>query len=310
MSGNSKYWLGIILITIGLSTLLTRKHNQTFDKTLDVGNSISLNVTTSSGNIDIQKSDSNKLKIDTEVKVRSFIPFEARRITNRIKRNPPVEQNGDSIVIGDMSNYRFGPSLLRSISIDYDIETPYETELTLRSSSGNQTVEDIAGPISAKVSSGNIDIESIDGDIGADLSSGNLSIEDINGDLNIKLSSGEVKLSNIIGRIVSEQSSGNATLKDVSKEINIKTSSGNIKLDSDLPQNTDWTLKSSSGNIILDIPDDEDFNIDASVTSGDIDLGNLEFVGEESAKKAIGTIGTNSSNRLNINTTSGNIRFN
>ncbi len=305
------YLLGIILITIGLSALLTRKGGERFNQAIEVGNSISLNVKTSSGNIDISKSNSGELRIDTDVKVRSFIPFEAGRITKRIKNNPPIEQNGNQVTIGDMSKYRFGPSLFRSISIDYDIKTPFETEVELRSSSGNQTVKDIAGPITSNLSSGNINLKNILEDIKADLSSGNLTIDEAEGNLNITLSSGDIKLNDITGNITTKQSSGNTNLNDVTGRLNLTTSSGNITLDSDLVNNTDWTFKTTSGNVVLDLPNDADSNVDINITSGDIDFGGFDFTGEESNRKAVGTIGkATSSNDLKINTTSGDVRFN
>jgi len=311
MSNNGMYWLGVILITIGLSVLLTRKDNQYFDHNLNVDGSVLLNVKTSSGNIDISKRDGDKVEIRTDVKVRSFVPFEAGRITRRIKRNPPIEQNGNEIVIGDMSKYRFGPSFFRSISIDYDIETPFDSELKLRSSSGNQSVENIAGPITAKVSSGNIDLTNILENIEAELSSGNLTIDEADGNLSITLSSGDIKLNDIAGSITSKQSSGNTTIKDIVGSLNITTSSGNIKLDSDIANNADWSFKATSGDVDLDIPNDADFNIDINVTSGNIHYGSFNFTGEDTGRNVIGTIGDgNSSNTVKINTTSGDIRFN
>jgi len=313
MSKNSMYLLGIVLITIGLSAMITRKADQRFDHSIDAGDAISLNVRTSSGNINISNSNSNTLNIDTEVKVRSIVPFEAGRISKSIKRNPPIEQNGNQITIGDMSKYKFGPSFFRSITIDYDIETPYETELELRSSSGNQTVNNITGPITTKASSGNITLSEVSEDIDAELSSGNLIVKEAEGALEINLSSGNVELNDIAGNISSKQSSGNITLQDVASNLDLTVSSGNIILTSDIASNATWNFKASSGDIELDVPDDADFNIDSSVTSGNISFGNFDFRGEESDRKAIGTIGSvgsdTSSSNLNIDTTSGDIRF-
>ena len=311
MSSNSKYLLGIILITIGLSAFITRNGKQNFDHNMNVSEAITLNVRTSSGDIDIRNSESNELQIRTNVKVRSFIPFEAGRITKRIKENPPVEQNGSQITVGDLSKYRFGPSLFRFINIDYDIETPFETRLELRSSSGNQTVEDITGPVTAKASSGNITLNNIVENIEADLSSGNLTINETDGTLDISLSSGNIKLTDISGSIRSKQSSGNITLKDVKDNLDLTVSSGNINLDSDLPTGVNWTFKATSGDVELDLPNDANFKTEINVTSGNIYYGSFDFTGEETSRKTSGIIGNGTgSSTLNINTTSGDVHFN
>src|SRR5882762_11186528 len=103
-----------------------------FDRTLNVNGPIRLEFNNTSGDVSITGSADGKVHVHGDARS-SGIGFESpEKRMNELLANPPIEQHGATIRIGEEMRR------LRNVSVSYIIEVPNETEITSRVLSGGQ----------------------------------------------------------------------------------------------------------------------------------------------------------------------------
>ena len=102
----------------------------TFERTLTANGRIELSVATGSGHIHLKQGEGNQVHVFARVKS-NWGGSEEK--VKEIAANPPIEQTGNIIRIGERHEN------LHNISIDYDIEAPANAYLDAGSGSGNVT---------------------------------------------------------------------------------------------------------------------------------------------------------------------------
>src|SRR6185312_149647 len=120
-----------------------------FSRNLTVGGTPEVDVRTGSGNITIHKGATGRVNIEARIKASdhwgwggdSRLSPEER--VKRIEANPPIEQNGNTIVIGKIED----SELRNNVSISYEITVPDTTRLESQTGSGSQRIDDIRGPV-------------------------------------------------------------------------------------------------------------------------------------------------------------------
>jgi hypothetical protein len=97
-----------------------------FERTLQVAGPVDLSVRTGSGSIRIQTGAGGAVHIVGHVRARgsSWAGMDAAERVGRIQGHPPVEQNGNSIVIGEV----YDPLLGQQVSISYELTVPADTD--------------------------------------------------------------------------------------------------------------------------------------------------------------------------------------
>ena len=90
----------------------------------------------------------------------------------RIEANPPIEQNGNTILIGRNGD----EELFRNVSIGYDVTVPETTHVHSVVGSGGQRIRHVRGPVAATAGSGGIRIEDAGGMVEAVAGSGGIVI--------------------------------------------------------------------------------------------------------------------------------------
>jgi DUF4097 and DUF4098 domain-containing protein YvlB len=180
------------------------------------------------------------------------------------------------------------------------------------SSSGDIKIHGGNGDTDASSTSGNITINETTGELRADSSSGNITIEAADGTKEIETTSGEITLSDCSGFIEASASSGNIEISDLGGAGDFETTSGNIKVsftEELLSSKEDIIADASSGNVELSLPSGLSFDFSAETSSGDIDTyfdDNLSY--KQDGDYASGTVGTSPVFRIELTTSSGNIR--
>jgi beta-lactamase regulating signal transducer with metallopeptidase domain len=212
-----------------------------FDRTLSVSAAPSLAVLTGSGNIQITRGAGNQIHIHGQIHVNENGSEEQAR---QIAANPPIEQSGDSVSVGQHQEQWHG------ISIDYRIEAPAGTLLTAHSGSGNIVDEGVGQNAKLQTGSGDIDATGLEGPFTVKTGSGNIVAEQ----------SGQ-------GDVVAETGSGDIELKEIHGSFRGQTGSGDIKA-SGAPSSS-WTLQTGSGNIEL-WTGNAPLTLDASTGSGSV----------------------------------------
>lgn len=192
-----------------------------FERTLSISGETQLIVSTGSGNIHFTHGSSSQIQIHGQIHVhRDASEEEARAIA----ANPPIEQNGSVIRVGQHEEHWHG------ISIDYQIEAPAGTLLTANSGSGDIVDEGVGQNAKLETGSGDIHASGLEGSFLVKTGSGNITAE--------QTGQGDVK---------AETGSGDIEIKDVHGSFRAETGSGNIKA-SGTPS-APWTLQTGSGNI-------------------------------------------------------------
>src|SRR6266853_3896774 len=105
-----------------------------FDRTLSVSGPIRLELNNTSGDVSITGSADGKVHVHADARA-SGMGFESPdKRMSALLANPPIEQHGATIRIGEEMRR------LRNVSVSYMIEVPHETEITSRVLSGAQNI--------------------------------------------------------------------------------------------------------------------------------------------------------------------------
>jgi hypothetical protein len=208
----------------------------TFDRTLNVSGTVSLDVTTGSGSITIRRGANNRVEVHGRIRGGGDNWFRSSRDTEeavrRLEANPPIEQSGQNIRIGRLNNWDTSE---RNVSISYDIVVPAQTNVRSHSGSGSQNVDGIDGTVDVGTGSGSITLRDIRGDLEAGAGSGSITATQVRGGLRMHTGSGSI-------RVTGEQTGR-------------------------------WDFEAGSGGIEIDLPANASFDLSAHTGSGGVDVG-------------------------------------
>lgn len=140
-------------------------------------------------------------------------------------------------------------------------------------------------------------------------SSGSVSMENlVVNNFNVSTSSGSIKLEDIKANLLNlSASSGSINIEDSKGEVNASTSSGSISLD--IEESSDnIKISTSSGSVSIDLPDNPNYKIKGSSSSGRYTPSKNMLVEENEKGNFKATIGTGK-NSIEVSTSSGSVRF-
>ena len=89
-----------------IAPALASAQSLTFEKTVTVGASPTLDVSTGSGEVVVQAGSGNAMVIEGTVKVRSGwnVPSNAADLAQRLVATPPITQSGDTVTVGKITD--------------------------------------------------------------------------------------------------------------------------------------------------------------------------------------------------------------
>lgn len=290
-----------------------------FDRTLSVSGPIRVELNGASGDVSITGGSSGKVHIHAEARASGFGFDSPDKRVKEIVDNPPIEQLGDVIRVGqDMRHFR-------GVSISYVIEVPRETEISSNVLSGSQSIHNVRGPLKIDSASGSIDVDHIEKQTQLSTLSGSIQAADINDDLRANSASGSVVASNIKGdvrisaisgstqvkkpggRVEASSASGTVDVQGAHKDVRAHAVSGEVKVDGDPGSNSYWDLKTASGLVQLGVPKNANFHLAADAVSGAIRT-DIPIVVEEQGKHSLRARVGNGGGRVEVHTVSGEIR--
>lgn len=286
------------------------KIQDSFQKTLEIGGPLRLEVETGSGEIKIRRGENGQLTVSSSFQVRARTEEEAKELAERIKKNPPIEVAGDLVRVGNLSRYGlgswpFGPSAV----FDFLIAAPAETAARLDSGSGDQEVQGLKGPIKADAGSGDVEIEDAEGDVEINTGSGDITVARVRGGVKADAGSGDIDLAEIAGRAEVDVGSGDVCLKEMGSDIEIDTGSGDIVLESAIGDGAEWALEAGSGDVRLLLPRDSQFSIRAETNSGEFETDFSLTMSGKIGKRVEGKVGEKPQATIRIETSSGDIKI-
>ncbi len=263
-----------------------------FSRNLNVSGTPEVDVRTGSGNITIHRGSAGHVNIEARIKASdhwgwggdSRLSPEER--VKRIEANPPIEQNGNTIIVGKIEDNE----LRNNVSISYEITVPDTTKLESQTGSGSQKIEDLRGPVRAQTGSGSIEIGKIGGEI--DAQSG----------------SGHIEIAGADGNVTAHTGSGHITVHDIKAGLRASTGSGGIDADGDA--RNDWDLHTGSGSIDVRTPSSAAFHVDAESGSGGVTINKpITMQGTISRRHIEGSVGSGGP-MMRLRTGSGGIEVN
>jgi DUF4097 and DUF4098 domain-containing protein YvlB len=136
---------------------------------------------------------------------------------------------------------------------DFEITVPVDSELNIRTDSGNVTVD------------------SVHGDMTFDTVGANLQLSDVNGYLMVKTIDGSLVCNRCSGKLEANSISGNVSMVDPSLEsVRVQTSSGNIYFDGSFQSRGIYIMKNFSGTIEVHFSSNDSFDVNAASLKGDV----------------------------------------
>ena len=189
---------GFVTLTVLATTCsiaaYARAAEGSFDRTLNVSGTVYLDISTGSGSIDIRRGTGNRVEIHGRIRAGDNWSWwrsssrDAEDVVRRLEANPPIEQSGQTIRVGRISD-RDG---YQNVSISYEVVVPSQSNIRSSTGSGRQTVEGIEGRVEASTGSGGITLRDIKGDVNATAGSGSINATGIRGGLRMNTGSGGI----------------------------------------------------------------------------------------------------------------------
>jgi hypothetical protein len=258
---------------------------RTFDRTLSVSGPVNLDVMTDAGGIVVTRGDAGSVRVHGILKTTNgWLAGNAAEHIHKLAENPPVQQTGNSIRAGYVSD----KSLLRGVSLRFEITVPPETEVRARADSGGIRVENVKGPVDCKTDSGGIRITEIGSDVRAQADSGGIHIQGVNGMVHAKADSGGIEALNVAGSIEAQTDSGGIQLS--------QTSAAPVKAHAD------------SGGATVHLASSGGYDIRASSDSGHITVPEMATKGPIDRHRAEGRVRGGGA-LVDISVNSGNIHI-
>lgn len=239
--------LGLTALVAG-GVLSAAEADGSFDRSLTVSGPVDLDVQTDSGGITVATGPSGFVRIHAILKVQHgcFSSDDVYGRLRKLERNPPIEQNGNTVRVG----YVHERNLLRNISMRLEIETPSNTELRARADSGGIEVRGINGRVDCKTDSGGIEIHDVGSEVHAEADSGGVHIKNAKAAVFARVDSGGIDAVDVNGALDVQADSGHITLSQtVAAPIRAKADSGGISVRLVPGAGYDIDAESESGNI-------------------------------------------------------------
>jgi len=277
-------WLAVMVLSVAVG-LRAETAEGSFTRTLKVTGAVDLDVKTGAGDIHVRTGAAGTVQVSAKIRAREGwkSSLSAAEKVKRLEANPPIEQTGNTIRIGQIEDR----DLLENVAIDYDLVVPAATTLRSGTGSGNQTVDGIQGALEASTGSGDLTLSNIGNSVRASTGSGDVELRSVQGDLKASTGSGGIRGTGIAGAVTASTGSGSisigksgpgdveATTGSGSVEVSgvrgalrVRTGSGGIRADGQ--PSGDWNLHTASGSITVRLPADFAFDLNARSSSGGI----------------------------------------
>ncbi|HLJ48773.1 MAG TPA: DUF4097 family beta strand repeat-containing protein [Bryobacteraceae bacterium] len=239
-----KFFLLALAIWMPASIVLGAVNERTFERTLNVSGAVNLDVVTDAGGIKVIAGSPGVVRVRGIMKAQNwFFGGNAEDHIRALESNPPVEQSGNTIRAGYVSDR----SLLRGVSLRFEIEVPVQTSVRAKADSGGVHVEGVRGPVDCKTDSGGIEVRDIESEVRAQADSGGVHIRHVSGQVWARADSGGIEAFDIAGSIDAQTDSGGIRMSQtVAASVHAEADSGGASLK--LARNGGYDIRASSGS--------------------------------------------------------------
>ncbi len=281
-----------------------------FEKEMEVGVPLQLEVATGSGDISVQRGEDGKLRVTSDFQVRAGSQEEAEELARRIREDPPIEVEGALARVGGLSKYDLGtwpggPSVV----FDFSVSAPFDTEVQVKTGSGDEDVRNLKGPVTAKAGSGDIQVRDVEEHVEIDTGSGDIAVTRGGSSVSADTGSGDLDLNEAGGEVSVRIGSGDAQLRCLGGSMHVAIGSGDVNVESPVPDGAEWVLKAGSGDVELLLPGDSQFALSARCALGEIEPGFGLRPSGGIGKRIEGKVGESPTSSITIKTAHGDIKI-
>jgi hypothetical protein len=291
-----------------------------FERSYPVNGPLRIELASASGDVQITGGSDSSVHIHADITAHGMGFDKPQKTLDEITSNPPIELKGGTLRIGKDA------SRIRNVTINYRITVPHETEVSSDVASGAQTFSQIRGPLKIQNASGSIRMDHIDrdatintvsgtvdatdigDDIHANTLSGDVHIANAKGDIRVGVLSGNIEVKNVAGRIDAKTASGAVEVQEAVNDVKATSASGRVAVRGNPAANSYWQLSTVSGSVLLGVPTSSNFHLTAEAATGEI-RADIPIVVEEQTKHALRAHIGNGGGRVEVHTTSGEIRI-
>jgi DUF4097 and DUF4098 domain-containing protein YvlB len=278
-------WLAVAVLGLALAAGAAETAEGSFTRTLKVTGAVDLEVRTGAGNIQVRTGAADAVQVLGKIRARDDwkSSLSAAEKVKRLEENPPIEQDGNVIRIGQIEDR----DLRENVSISYELVVPAETKLRAGTGSGSQTVDGIRGPLEASTGSGELTLSNIGSDVRASTGSGGIELRTVQGNLKASTGSGSIRGTAISGTVIASTGSGSIRIdksgpgdveastgsggievSGVRGTLRVRTGSGSIRAEGQ--PTGEWNVHTASGSITVRLPAEFAFDLSARSSSGRI----------------------------------------
>jgi DUF4097 and DUF4098 domain-containing protein YvlB len=260
-----KHRISIFLALLLAPALLYARAEGHFDRTLQVSGTVSLDVTTGSGDVAVKAGSSDKVVVHGTVHSNNDWFSSAESAVRTVESNPPIQQNGNSIRIG----YDLPEDVRRHVSISYEITVPADSTVQAHSGSGSLDVESVRGEVQAQTGSGEIRVRDVGGRSHVQTGSGGIRAENVAAPFYAHTGSGDIEAELTgSGDVDVQTGAGGAHVRGIKGGLRAHSGSGDLSADGSV--GGPWNLHTGSGSIRLAVGTGSGFNLDVHTSSGSI----------------------------------------
>jgi len=297
-----------LLVMFGVNPALAAekvKHEEKFEKTLDLVKDGKVIIGNISGNIEVKTWNKAQVQIDALKTSRATTLAAAKE--NMAKVKIVITEEGSTLRIKTERPEKQIKGL--NVSINYTLMIPADASINAGTISGNVTCEEINGDLKATTVSGNVTVSGAKNGANCSTTSGNVDADNVIGDVKLHSVSGNVMANEISGSVNADTVSGSVVLTNITNadEIEASTISGKVKYEGDLDSSGYYHLKTHSGRVEFIIPSGSAFDLDARTFSGSIKSDfDITVRGKISKKSLNGSVNGGGA-EVELNTFSGNV---
>ena len=266
-----KFTLPALISVVLLSLLAAASDYQgSFERKFQVNGAAKLNIDAGSSDAVISKGPAGVVTVTGRIHVNNRWLFGERASrVQEVENNPPVRQEGNTILIEHTN--------VNNIWVDYEIAVPTDTCVQSRGGSGDVKIQGLDSDIDLQSGSGDLILESITGKVQTRSGSGDVRAREISGPFKADASSGDIQLEERgAGDVDIHTTSGNIEAKGVDGALRLEAGSGDISVDGKPARN--WDVRTGSGNIHINLPRDSGFQLEASTSSGELNINHAVTV--------------------------------
>lgn len=199
-----------------------------FERTLDTPATVTLDVSTLGGRIELRTGSPGQVVVrgTATVRVAFNVPANAPELAKQIAARPPIEQAGSVIWLRPPSE----PVQRRAVTLAYDVLVPPGTVVRAKSDSGEIVATDLSANATLRTESGRIDVTSSGSDLEVVTGSGAVTVHGAAAGLTVTTASSAIGIRDAGGAVRVKTQSGAVTI-DLAPTADVDVETGSSAID-------------------------------------------------------------------------------